>query len=502
MINSSKKKSTLCKVTFRELQYYSQEELIAAVSPKVNSEQIVAFIKKLKEYGILKTYKSEKKKYFQLAENENEVVATVVAGDKRYLYAFNFVGVLFVAIGDNEYLIKCYPKYIKDYEKDNNNAKFKTILRVLARFNKSECINIYGEAQAKDYVGRISVMLELINNYWAYGIYKNEKNIFEDNGSGEIDWNKTVDGTTAIIANNRPYYTNLQTRRTICDEYNYFTRLHKCILKDCTNELRRLDLFSLFGDLTPVELTDEILPDFGAEDYIDYKINNELNIQFNTQKQYLLRLMRAYLGINENYRSEDEFKMFGTTSFNLVWENVCKTVLSNCLEQRQKLYQNKTLKELIRKPKWNMGAEPYLADTLIPDLISVKDNSFYIFDAKYYDIEVSEGRVVGQPGLESITKQFLYELAYYNVDDNFNSDFFASGNITKIKNCFLFPDDGDGDDDIYNVNTVGYVSFDIFRGGIINKPLQNIFVRKVYAQKFYEAYLSGKQINIAKLKLA
>jgi hypothetical protein len=485
----------------------------------VNGEQVVTLIKKLKEYGILKTYYSKKKGYAQLAESAEEVIAPTIAGDTKYRYAFNFVGVLFVAVGEKEYkkeyLLKCYPKYIKEYTEDRDNAKFKTVLRVLAKFNKAENITLYGETHIKDYAGRIAVMLELLNNYWEYGIYKNEKDILEDNGSGEIDWERTIGGTTAIIAENRPYYVNLQTRRTVGDEYDYFTRLHKSILKECSEELRVLDLFALFGDLSPVELTDEILPDFGDADYIDYRIGNELNIQFNTQRQYVLRLMRAYLGVNEQYRSDDEFKMFGTTSFHGIWEDVCKSVLGDCLKQPQPNYQNRKLLELIRKPKWTLGGGICLTDTLIPDLICIQDNRqgnvqgdvqgkrFYIFDAKYYDIEISEDckTVTGQPGLESITKQFLYELAYYNVDDNAHKNFFETSGITEIKNCFLFPCDGGGGEGIYDRAATGRVSFDIFGDDMMKKGLQNILVRKVYAPKFYEAYLSGKRIDIANLEL-
>jgi len=40
----------------------------------------------------------------------------------------------------------------------------------------------------------------------------------------------------------------------------------------------------------------------------------------------------------------------------------------------------------------------------------------------------------GYPGIESVTKQYLYQLAY--------KDFVEKQKIDTIKNCFLLPDEG------------------------------------------------------------
>lgn len=38
-----------------------------------------------------------------------------------------------------------------------------------------------------------------------------------------------------------------------------------------------------------------------------------------------------------------------------------------------------------------------------------------IYDAKYYCFEHTRQNLKGQPGIESITKQYLYQLAYKNL---------------------------------------------------------------------------------------
>ncbi len=50
-----------------------------------------------------------------------------------------------------------------------------------------------------------------------------------------------------------------------------------------SKELEESDLPELFNIVT-VELSEEQLEDLGDEDYILYRIQNELNVQYNTRK--------------------------------------------------------------------------------------------------------------------------------------------------------------------------------------------------------------------------
>ena len=90
-------------------------------------------------------------------------------------------------------------------------------------------------------------------------------------------------------------------------------------------------MLDLFG-LLPVEVSDEELADFGEKDYILYRIERELNIQFNTRKQLVLKTLYSYVSHSKGLYDVNAFSMFGTNSFNLVWEKVCQNVLSNQLQ--------------------------------------------------------------------------------------------------------------------------------------------------------------------------
>ena len=89
----------------------------------------------------------------------------------------------------------------------------------------------------------------------------------------------------------------------------------------------------------------------------------------------------------------------------------------------------------------------------------------------------------GQPGIESITKQYLYQLAYKKfIDDHA---------FLSVKNCFLMPTEEDV------VIDKGEVSMEM----LSSLGLQNIEVRFLPASMAYKYYLSGRKLNIEVLEL-
>ena len=140
----------------------------------------------------------------------------------------------------------------------------------------------------------MAVILFLLNDYYEYGIYTNSEDIVEVNGEGEILWGKTIDESFALIEDNRPYYMELYTGKTVDDDMDYFKRLHECVLTECSHQLHEAQLDTLF-DMDVLELSEESLQDFGDRDYILERIFKELNVQFNTRRQILLKTLFAYI---------------------------------------------------------------------------------------------------------------------------------------------------------------------------------------------------------------
>ncbi|HIH35447.1 MAG TPA: LlaJI family restriction endonuclease [Methanosphaera sp.] len=72
-------------------------------------------------------------------------------------------------------------------------------------------------------------------------------------------------------------------------------------------------------DLNDLFLTNEKLEDLGDKEYILYQIRNELNTQFNTRKQIILKAFYTYISQNNHaFNDYNTISMYGTSSFNMV----------------------------------------------------------------------------------------------------------------------------------------------------------------------------------------
>lgn len=390
-------------------------------------------------------------------------------------------------------------------------SRYKELIRlVVERYKDSSdvqlLIRMYNDTSDSSAFNMLAVMLFLLQDYFEYGAYTNTQDIIESNGPGDILWDKTINETFTLLSNNRPYYPELLTMKRVNDDFDFFKRLHECILTRCTEELREADLLDLF-DIMGVDISDEHIEDFGDKEYVLERIVKELNVQFNTRKQLLLKTLYAYIANSSALDDLDCFSMFGTNSFNLVWEKVCAEVMDNQLQkpigglrlpvplaEQYRDMRHKKLIDLIDKPQWSGTAptgEPFVKqaeDTLIPDLISIVcvdgDYQFIIFDAKYYNIQFEHNKKLrGQPGIESITKQYLYQLAY--------QPFVETHQISTVRNCFLIPT----------------ASSDVIEKGVVplgmlqNLGLQNIQIRLLPASTMCKHYIDNTKFNLQSLNL-
>ena len=411
-------------------------------------------------------------------------------------FQFNFVGIIIV----ENVVMKCYPKYIKH---ENNISKdFKQIIEVIRKFNESNEIDYENEILDDLSFNLLSLMIFFMEDYYKNGVYTSFKSIHEINGMGEINWDKSINHNFPVIQNNKPYYVELFTRKKLNDNYNYFRLLHECIITDCSNKLHNLDLLELLG-LSEINLSDRNLDDFGDNGLLLNKIEKEMNVEFNSHKQKILKSMHSYISEQNSFSSQNFLTLYGTNKFYHIWENVCSEVIGNKLSIKLKnlsmplelheSFDNMdiNLKEIIEKPKWDFfGIKEFEKKTLIPDLITfnLENAEFLIFDAKYYDIDVNENKLEGQPGIGSIIKQYLYQLAY--------KEFIELNGFTKIKNAFLFPSEHDTQNKgLVKLNMLNSIKFDK------DFSLQDIQIIFVSASYFYELYLNNDFIDVSYLNL-
>lgn len=479
----------------REQQRYTKNQLRTCFS--YDDVGVEKFIKSLKSYGILKTVANtaEQKELTDLIDDDVQLMDETAGNDDCY-YVFTYVGV--IIIGNR--VVKVYPKYI--LSESEPLTRMKQIVKVLERYSHSEeqIVNLFnGDGDNRSF-NILAVILYLLNDYYEYGVYNNTEEILEVNGEGDILWNRTIDDGFAIIEDGHPYYTELITHRSIESDSDYFKRLHECVLTECSEQLHDAGLEELF-EMEMVTLSDEALEDFGEKEYILERIMKELNIQFNTHRQTLLKTLYTYIAQDRKMLEENRgISMFGTTVFHSVWEKACAAVFGNKLDvaigQLQMKaplsagYNKKTkLIDLIEKPKWCGEDFVHTAkDTLIPDLITIEEQNgqdqFIIFDAKYYMIQLEKRRTLrGTPGISDVVKQYMYQLAYRK--------FLADHHIAVVKNCFLMPTEGK------EIINKGKVKLDM----LSNLGLEDIQIRLIPADMLFYCYLRRKKIDIGELNL-
>ncbi len=474
----------------RELKPYSVAALACEFG--MDTGQTMRAVEELMARGIVR-YRSDKDAY-GVGSTDGEAAAD----DERYL--FSFVGM--AMIGD--LVVIAYPKYFRD--RAPSPDELRQIMRLLKRdAGRASVAALADDGERTD--DKLPVMLALLELYAEYGVYTNYVEGRELNGSGAIDWNRTIGNHLPFLSDGRPVYLEYETRKTLRDESDFITRLHRAVLTECSRELFGAHVGDLLS-LDEVELSDEEVDEFGDAEALEWRLERERGTQFVDWKIAVLDLLWRYLLNRESMTERNEVRALGTTSFYHLWEEACKTAFGDALDMRlDKLgfrlkgewteRKRDTLLGIIESPKWERRwGDAYVecdpVATLIPDTITFAfdDNgrhAFCIYDAKYYVPRIG-GKMQGQPGLESVTKQFLYQSAY--------KDFVLDHGFDYVVNAFLVPTAGDG------LRELARVSFPKVMGEV-EPPFSNyIHMWALPAGEVFDAYLTGKRVSYAALIIA
>ena len=217
----------------QEQKRYTQRELGELLEEK-SEETLLALLRKLKEYGIVKLVKANdaQKNRSDLLEADIEAMPIDMDNEDCY-YVFTFVGVIIIA----DKVLKCYPKYILSNQEPKKELK--QIIKVLEKYNsKEQIIHMYnGDSDTRAF-NLLALQLFLLKDYYEYGLYTNTNDILETNGEGEIFWDKTINETFALLQNNRPYYLELKTKKNVENQMDFFKKLHEIILSRISKELK------------------------------------------------------------------------------------------------------------------------------------------------------------------------------------------------------------------------------------------------------------------------
>ena len=471
------------RVYFRELKPYSELEIARRLGGDVALAR--NFIERMMARGVIR--------YRSVSAPDGADLSDEEDARPGELYQFVFVGM--ASLGDVVAIV--YPKYFRNREP--TEEELKQLFEVLRRDIDAASILRLAE-DAGHSADKLPVMLALLDLYDEYGVYSNYVDGIELNGAGVIDWNRTIGGHLPIVQGGNPIYVDYESRKTLRDEADYITRLHRAVLTEISEELRRSGIASLL-DVESVLLSEEDVDAFGDDEAIQMRLEREHGVQFVDWKLSVLDLLARYLLDREHGTEENEVRTLGTTSFFNLWERASKVAFGDMLDKRLgslgiplvgkwKRLRRKTLLEIIPCPTWerreNEGFEPCGdVDTLIPDTVTFRESPgggrvFCIYDAKYY-VPTLSGKMRKQPGLESVTKQLLYQSAYRK--------FVKDHGFEHVINAFLVPScDGE-------LRLIARVSFPEVMG-VEESPFSNfVDMWAVPAAEIFDAYLDGREMD-------
>lgn len=459
----------------RERVAYSREQIadIFGMSPNESGNLILTLMNE----GIL----SQRRKFDRTEQaDESALESFIGSGD----YAFSYVG-MYCHRGHLVYVMPKY--YTEDALMEPELALaggalpttrmnvFAQVIKVIARY-QSKYENVFSDAlHERESTCYLALLVSLLCDYAEHGEYREDVDLISRNGSGRILWNRTINTTTPFMQDGTPVYVDVDTCRTIDAEDHFITRLHRVIVKEC---YRQLELFSLpeLLELPHVETIEENIEELGETDFLLHCVESELNQQFDSRRRHILQLMQTYLHQRFEQDELPEYSFsFGCTHFHTVWEDVCRCSLGVDVKSRYG----------IQPPRWSI-CDGAAADVqpLKLDMLFVKEGVAYVFDAKYYLPEIINGRVSRLPGVNDVTKQFLYAIAVQKKEALSTPPELLPHTVC---NAFLMPLPVDGSRTA-EVEYYADIEMGLFSG-------MRIKVFRLQAAQLYEAYLTHRKCN-------
>ena len=272
----------------KELKPYSLFELENLF--KATEDEVRNILKSLSLMNIVKKFSKDTSKVELEELLDIDSLDELNAQTESDIYVFKYVGILMVG----EICLILYPKYSDKYLADqtNNFKILKQVVSVIRKYQSKEQKIVFGKEFDLDNFNLLSITLELLNSYYEHGLYRNDRQIIEENGDCEILWEKTINESTAYFSNGVPVYLDTFTINQENNEQDFFRRLHAFIITEACNRLK--DILGIL-DIECVNISSEKIESFGSSEYIVYRLNQEVSNQFITHKQNILKLLISEL---------------------------------------------------------------------------------------------------------------------------------------------------------------------------------------------------------------
>lgn len=245
----------------------------------------------------------------------------------------------------------------------------------------------------------------LIRDYIENNFFVQSEKISSTSGSGKINWKRTISGNPVFL-DDRIYYNELYKSSKLVFEDD-FTYAHKACISISTRMLGWL----YDGMIYTFDFSIERLKG------ISRNLRSIYSQYHDDRSKLLIRHLIKVIDSNTGASTLGGGKVFGTTKFEYVWEQMVFEAFNNV----DKRNYNPT-------SSWNVLGERINNSSLVIDSIYSSINTTYIIDAKYYRFDVLFPQKYPLPGTTDIQKQITYAESYLSKHPN-----------TIVKNCFLIP---------------------------------------------------------------
>lgn len=322
-----------------------------------------------------------------------------IQGQARY--RIDFVGL--VVAGDRTFQVM--PKTASRDPADTR-VTMREVVRALRRYGAARPVHHEAAPHLRPIAGQpelsaIALADWLISDYLVHGVYRRLIERQRINGSGPIDWRRTIDGQLAFLAQGRPVYLDTVTRSTAGDAAHFVSRLHRLFVEQA------IETYGHLLGYAPISLDQEVvepLLNVPGEDFSRVMLGQEMRQVFSDRAMMLIPMLLAWLA-SSGMRSQPKLALYGLTTFYRVWESACALAIGNEVED---------WKAFIPKPVWtNSEGQSQAADTFLPDIVRALPaagggEDLLIADAKYYGLAMPP-QLAHQPGVNDVAKQYWYE---------------------------------------------------------------------------------------------
>lgn len=250
----------------------------------------------------------------------------------------------------------------------------------------------------------------LLEDYVKHGIYSSRQEVIRDGAEGDIDWVETIERSPVTLQKGRPIYTTMYVNDQRLNLETEVSRIHRAVLVNILGRLQHCDPLNALGLPRPNLHSEHDLSALGPVPRLSAILSAELNSQFEDRRIRLLQTLIRYLQYEADGSTHTARTFIGTASFHIVWELACAWFF-------QDQFATRGLRT--RAPVWS-----YVTDyapgglvnisgggTLLPDVVTTEAGGVYVLDAKYYTPDFLPETLSHQPGVQDLTKQYLYVVA-------------------------------------------------------------------------------------------